>query len=114
MRSPAMAAAAAVLALALAACGSDEPDVEGDLDASAQTACDEVARWSADGYPEDEREEVLATIAEAAADTSIAEIQAPSDELANAAGGSATAYEAPVDELAAACVELGWEGANGR
>lgn len=109
MRRALVVLAAACL-VGVAACSEDEPETEGDLDASAQTACDEVAAWSADGYPEEEREEVLTSIAEAAAESSLPEIKAPSDELAAAATGSATAYEVPLDELASACMDAGWTG----
>jgi hypothetical protein len=112
MRRPVLVVAAA-LVFALAACSDEEPEVEGDLDASAQTACDEVAAWSADGYPEEDRVEVLTSIAAAAGDSSVEEIKAASDEIAAAADGSPTAYEVPLDELASACMDLGWEGANG-
>jgi hypothetical protein len=96
---------------ALAACsGEDEPEADGDLDAPAQTACDKTAQWSADGYPEDVRDETLQEIADAAAASEVPEIQAPSDEIAAAVGGSATAYQVPLDELASVCLDLGWSG----
>jgi uncharacterized lipoprotein len=110
MRRAALVLAAACV-FALAACsGEDEPEADGELDASARTACDRTAEWSADGYPEDVRDETLQEIADAAAASDIPEIQAPSDEIAAAVGGSATAYQAPLDELASACMDLGWEG----
>jgi len=110
MRRAALVMAAACAFVALAACSEDEPETEGDLDASAQAACDATAEWSADGYPEDVRDETLQEIADAAAASEVPEIQAPSDEIANAVGGSATAYEVPLDELASACLEAGWSG----
>lgn len=96
----------------LAACSDDEPVIEGDLDASAQSACDELAEYSADDFPEEGREETLASIAEAAQESELELIVTNGGFVENTLGENWSAQEMALDGLAFQCTENGWDGAN--
>lgn len=102
------------LVLVVVLTSGDDQVLEGDLDASGQTACDETARYAADGFPEEGRDEALSVIYEAATESEIAEISEGGDLLGNTLAGSPTAWQHPLDVIAAACRDHGWEGANGK
>lgn len=115
MRHSVVAVAAAAV-FALAACGEDEPEtvLEGDLDASAQAACDTFARYWADGHPEENRAEVIGEVADLAAESSLEEIQRTAETMMDAIDTDAESFERfAADYFAAACQDAGWEGANG-
>lgn len=93
----------AVPLVLLAACGQAEPT--GNLDQSAQTACDDLAGYLADGAPED-LQETLAAIAELAQESDVESIATAGENLANV---TIEGWEPAAEQLSAACESEGWQ-----
>ena len=98
--------AVSVALFALSACGSDSAP-SGNLDQSAQWACDDLANYMADGAPESSREDALS---EVVSNALASEVPAIANAGRNLEGLiSLEGWESGADVLATACMNEGWE-----